>query len=192
MENDYLWDKTGEDKEIEQLENALKSFRYQPTAPPVLPVKIFQPEEKPKFSFFPKAFRFAFAGFACLLMTFISLGIWFQFSGNKIEEIADLSTPIVQPAEVEIPDNSTPINPVAIDKKPFQPKHFTVQKPTNIVFRQNQRKVKANKAVLLTAEEKYAYDQLMLALSITGSKLREVKNKVNSVENSTATIQTLR
>ena len=29
MENDYLWDKTGEDAEIEQLEKTLQVFRYQ-------------------------------------------------------------------------------------------------------------------------------------------------------------------
>ena len=39
MKEDYLWDKTGSDPEIEKLENALKAFRYQETAPPELPAK---------------------------------------------------------------------------------------------------------------------------------------------------------
>ena len=34
----------------------------------------------------------------------------------------------------------------------------------------------------LTEEEKYAYGQLMLALSITGSKLKIVKDTINGVE----------
>ena len=29
MKNNYLWDKTGEDAEIEQLEKTLQVFRYQ-------------------------------------------------------------------------------------------------------------------------------------------------------------------
>ncbi len=36
MKEDYLWDKTGENHEIERLENALKMFRYKETAPPSL------------------------------------------------------------------------------------------------------------------------------------------------------------
>jgi hypothetical protein len=38
----------------------------------------------------------------------------------------------------------------------------------------------------LTAEEKYAYDQLMLALSITGSKLKIVKDKIAGTEDQNA------
>ena len=198
MENDYLWDKTGEDKEIEQLENALKQFRYLPIAPPVLPVKI---EEKSEFSFFPKMFRFALAGFACLAIVFVGLGIWLGVSNDKIEDIADLSQPIVEPVEITIEPTVEPINPEitstpeivrAVEKKPIQPKYVAVSKPTKIVFRQNPPKIKANKPVIeLTAEEKFAYDQLMLALSITGAKLKEVKDKANSIEDSTA-IKTLK
>jgi hypothetical protein len=43
-----------------------------------------------------------------------------------------------------------------------------------------------NPSAALTDEEKYAYDQLMLALSITGSKLKIVKDKVEGVEEQTA------
>jgi hypothetical protein len=201
MENDYLWDKKGEDKEIEQLENALKTFRYQPTAPPVLPVKILQVEEKPKFSFFN--LRFALAGFACLAIMFVGLGIFLNFSDENVAVVEDLSQPIVAP--IEIPNepiirtrsssdlaNRRTVSPFAtargsdfIDKKPIQPKYVAVSKPTRIVFQQTAPKVKPKKEIKLTAEEKFAYDQLMLALSITGEKLKEVKNKANSVEDST-------
>ena len=40
MNNDYLWDKTGEDAEIESLENLLGGLRFQPTAPPALPAAV--------------------------------------------------------------------------------------------------------------------------------------------------------
>lgn len=200
MENDYLWDKTGEDKEIERLENALKSFRYQPTASPVLPVKILQAEEKPKFSFFN--LRFAMAGFACLTILFVGLGIWLNLANNKIGDVADLSQPIVKPIEIqsetivetinpEIP--STPkFNKTVVDKKPIPPKNVVISKPIQIVSRQTTPKVKPTQTIQLTPEEKYAFDQLMLALSITGSKLKEVKDKANSVEETTPTIKSLK
>lgn len=35
---------------------------------------------------------------------------------------------------------------------------------------------------LLTKEERYAYDQLMLALSITSSRLKMVQDKVNGFD----------
>lgn len=194
MENDYLWDKTGEDKEIERLENALKQFRYQPTAPPVLPVKVLQIEEKPKFSFFN--LRFALAGFACLAIVFVGLGIFLRVANDKIGDIADLSQPIVEPTEFPVEPINQPaqatLNPKIIergvDKKQIQTTKFVaVSKPNRIVFRQPAPKVKLQKAVIqLTAEEKYAYSQLMLALSITGEKLKEVKNKANSIEDSLA------
>lgn len=192
MENDYLWDKTGEDKEIERLEGALKQFRYQPTAPPVLPVKILQTEEKPRFSFFN--LRFAVASFASLAILLVGLGIWSQFSNDKIEDVADLSKPIVAPIEIPTEPIVEPkIRPTqrivrVAETKPIQPKSVAIPQPIKIVFRQTKSapKVKPNKAVLLTPEEKYAYDQLMLALSITGKQLKEVKDKANSVEDSLA------
>ena len=41
MNEEYLWNKTGSDAEIEGLENALKAFSYKQTAPPELPAKGF-------------------------------------------------------------------------------------------------------------------------------------------------------
>lgn len=192
MENDYLWDKTGEDKEIERLESALQAFRYQPTVPPVLPIKMLQIEEKPKFSFFN--LRFALAGFACLAILLVGLGIFLNTANDKFVVVEDLSTPIVAPIKIstepivepivkpEIP--STPAMTRVTEKKPIQPKFVTISKPTRIVFYQPAPKAKPNKVIKLTEEEKFAYDQLMLALSITGEKLKEVKNKANSIEDS--------
>jgi hypothetical protein len=54
---------------------------------------------------------------------------------------------------------------------------------TNIQRAQN---IETKKPEALTKEEKYAYDQLMLALSITSSKLKMVKDKVAGVEEKNA------
>lgn len=204
MENDYLWDKTGEDKEIERLENALKSFRYQPTAPPILPAKVLKIEKKPKFSLFPKILRFAVAGTAGLAFGyFVTLGIWYQFFNKKIDNIGEYNQPLVQAANVEKqaqPANSNPNTKpkdaepkivYLVDKKPVQTRTATLIQNTKAVFQQPTRRIRQTKVIHLTKEEKYAYEQLILALSITGSKLKEVKDKANGVDETTATIKSL-
>ena len=198
MKEDYLWDKTGQDTEIERLENALRVFRYQETEPPALPAKIIPFERK-----FPRGFfrlSFAFAAFAALMI--VCFGVWFQFSNNTIEvgkdfaqtkitEIAKDSTETVAPQinnkvseeflvekpkdliveKVEIPKQSVKRNIVKINKTVP-----TVYRPNDLIA----RNIKVKKPdVKLTKEEKYAYDQLMLALSITSSKLKLVSDKVD-------------
>jgi hypothetical protein len=199
MENDYLWDKKGEDKEIEQMETALKSFRYQPISAPLLPVKVLQIEEKPKFSFFTNYFRLAAASFACLLVMIVGAGIYLNISRSKFQTVAEVSQPIANPIKVEVlnsPPDIAPIIKTPTITQPVVKKSVTstfepTVKPTKIAFRQTASKVRPNKAIKLTAEEKDAFDKLMLALSITGETLKEVKDKANSIEETTA-IKSLR
>ena len=80
MKDDYLWDKTGEDAEIQGLENALKAFRYQESEPPALPQKVFTVEKANGRRFFQ--FRFALAAFAAVVAV-LSL-VWFKFADNKM------------------------------------------------------------------------------------------------------------
>jgi hypothetical protein len=65
MKEDYLWNKTGSDAEIEKLENALKAFRFEAQEPPALPTKVTSSDEKRPFSFFKLGFAFAFAASVC-------------------------------------------------------------------------------------------------------------------------------
>lgn len=201
MKEDYLWDKTGQDFEIERLENALKAFRYQETAPPALPAKIIPFEKKSRFSFF----RFSFASAAFAALMFVCFGIWFQVSNNTIEvgkdfaqtkitEIAKDSTETVAPLidkkisdeiQVKKADSFAAVK-VETPKQFVKPGVVKVSKVVPTKIRQNNliaRNVVAKKpALILTKEEKYAYDQLMLALSITGSKLKLVSDKVSGGE----------
>jgi hypothetical protein len=191
MKEDYLWDKTGEDAEIEQLENALKAFRYQETAPPELPAKVFE-IEKPRRFF---QFGFAFAAFASVVV--ILFAVWFQVSSSKIpviERVAEIN-------ESKDANKIDVINPEIAPVKAVEiPKHFS--KPNVVKIRQTVAPVnRVNKFVArnnkvkaptetLTAEEKYAYDQLMLALSVTSSSLKLVKDKVEGIEEKTAVLDT--
>jgi hypothetical protein len=201
MKEDYLWDKTGQDFEIERLENALMAFRYQETAPPALPAKIIPFEKKNRWSFF----RLSFASAAFAAFMFVCLGVWFQFSNKKIEVAKDFSqTQKTETAKVLTDKIALPIDKKVSDEIPFKksgevmvdkvatPKQSikrnivkirksvpTNAQPNNLIA----RNIEAKKPeVKLTKEEKYAYDQLMLALSITSSKLKLVSEKVSGGE----------
>lgn len=188
MKNDYLWDKKGNDDEIERLENALQAFRYQPSAPPIVPQKVLQIEDKPKFSFFSNIFGFAFAGAASLAILTISLGLWISFSTNKTVEVGEVNSSLVESVNVDnqvkvvshLPnvevDTNKQVEPQLIKTKLNKP-----LKPTRAVFRQKTQRVKTDKLNQLTEEEKEAYNQLILALSITGSRLKEVNDKANGI-----------
>lgn len=203
MKEEYLWNKTGTDPEIEKLENALKAFRYQESEPPALPAKMVPFERKSPLRFFQ--FVFAFAGSAALVL--VSLGVWIQFSVNKIENVDSLAQSIVPQINVEIPEeisdeklqNADFVKPADMPftkiniSKPAKRKIVKASRLVPVNTAQNQtiaRKTKIKKpSDDLTEEEKYAYNQLMLALSITGSKLKIVRDKANSIEEQTAILE---
>jgi len=189
MKEDYLWDKTGESPEIERLENALKVFRYQEIAPPALPAKIIPFEKKSPRSFF--RFSFASATFAALMI--VCLGVWLQYSPKKIEVAKDSAETVAPQIDKKFSDEILVKKPddlivekVETPKQSVKRNIVKIRKivPTNV--RQNNliaRNVEAKKpAVKLTKEEKFAYDQLMLALSITSSKLKLVSDRIDGGE----------
>lgn len=208
MKQDYLWDKTGEDPEIEKLENALSAFRYRETAPPELPAKVIPfPNKAPR-----RFFRLSFAFAACAALIIVSLGVWFQFSVSKVEVAKD-STETTAPQKVEkaldeiriengdsltINHDLAVINAGSLIRKHEVSKQSAGRKtikvknvvPVTASFNKNatvaQKSEIRKPEVKLTKEEKYAYDQLMLALSITSSKLKIVKDKVEGVEEQSA------
>lgn len=196
MKQDYLWDKTGADPEIENLENALAVFRYKEIAPPALPAKIIPfKKESPR-----RSFRFAYAIAACTAFLMIGLGVWFQFSTNEIETQENLAQTIQPQIPETIPDAATvehkaPIvnNAETSPKTNIESaKRISALKPVRknkfipAVVRPTEKRagnIQAKKPdVQLTKEEQYAYSQLMLALSITSSKLKLVKDKVEGFE----------
>ena len=196
MKEDYLWDKTGEDAEIQALENALMAFRYAETAPPELPQKVFTLEKEKPRRFF--RFGFAFAAFAAVAVIFFA--VWFQIADSNlptIENIAETTAPksadkTANEKIVQTPDQVAPVRlaetaprSVAKIRRNIAPN----VRPNKPVL----RNIKVKESVeTLTAEEKYAYDQLMLALSITGSKLKIVKDKIDGIEEQNAVIETVK
>jgi len=198
MKEEYLWDKTGEDAEIERLEKALRAFRFQETAPPELPQKVFTVEKEASRRFF--RFGLTFAGFAAAVL--ILSVVWFRAANNTAAIIEPVAEKTGAPANAgKIADTANIQKPesAAVEKSENPP---VAPKPEIVRIRQNSApKTRPQKAVrrnitekqmpdeTLTAEEKYAYDQLMLALSITGSKLRIVKDKINGIEEQNAVLE---
>jgi hypothetical protein len=192
MKEDYLWDKTGQDPEIEQLEIALQTFRYQETVPPdlpALPAKVLRLAEKtPR-----RTFRLAFAFAACAAIFVVALGVWFQISTNKIEITKDSAETSAPQLDTKISDVNPPekqedfIVESVKTPKPFV-KQYIIKPRTAVQAKVRQNNLTARNApikkpaVKLTTEEKYAYDQLMLALAITGSKLKLVTDKIEKTE----------
>lgn len=198
MKEDYLWDKTGEDPDIEKLENALEVFRYKETAPPELPAKVlpFRKEESRQPQ--RRIFSYAMAAAACLAFGVITLGVWLQVLRNNTEIRADL-TETVKP-EITAPPQ-TPIVETKVDlpvENVENPKQFPAQKIAAtrkiVPVKTSRKETKARNAKAarpgekLTKEEQFAYDQLMLALSITSSKFRLVKDKIEGTEEKNAVI----
>ncbi len=196
MKEDYLWDKTGSDPEIEKLENALQAFRYQETEPPAIHAKIVSFEKKAPRGFFQFAFAFA----ACAAFVIVSLGVWFQFSSSKTTVVSNLSETITPQKNAESPkvisdeksDNVFTQKDNSIFTKNEKPKQIAKKKFIKVrkAFPLTNRKSETTEKVIiaknpilsLTKEEKYAYDQLMLALSITSSKLKLVEDKIYGVD----------
>lgn len=182
MNEDYLWDKTGSDPEIQKLENALRGFGYRETSPPQLPAKVVAFNRKPSLMFF----RYGMAAAACLVFFAATFGIWLQFFSGPDKVSIDPADRLNDTQTIHNPAAKDPGPPKSIgDLKPPSKRSFTEAsrpaphiKNRNIAKAQNSRLPKP--AVKLTKEEEFAYEQLKLALSITGSKLKLIKDKVES------------
>lgn len=197
MKEDYLWDGNGRDPQIEKLENALRAFRYVEKAPPALPDNVVSFPQKPARQTSRLKFAAALlAAAACLAFITVSVALWLRGSNENAPQISFVAPP---PIVSEAADEPQIVNPEVLPLKKVESlnqnnvrgvfksaevSRAAVQSNRAITVAGARRHAKNPKpeAVRLTKEERYAYDQLMLALSITSSKLKIVKDKVESVE----------
>jgi hypothetical protein len=179
MNDEYLWNKTGTDADIERLEKALQAFRFEPSEPPALPAKVMPLPERRSFSFFKLGFALAFAA---ALIVVVSI-VWRWTPANHSDRRNEFAKTNGSQS------NSPAPSPVASGTPIMDP---SMPKPAVIRFKQPSttatRAVRftAKKSDKLTPEEKHAYDQLMLALAITSNELKIVKDKINGRDERTA------
>ncbi len=211
MKNDYLWDKTGDDAEIERLENALASLRYR-AAPTSEAAGSLQPQTaaaraaKPARSFSVSrgflSFKFAVGASACAAFLLIVLGVWMRGASEKIN-FADKSAAVVAPVNNALSpiktnvENSidSPIKNIAEDEKSTERKiaaRKIAGRRQTVAASFRRREIKATPLknapakIKFSDEELYAYDQLKRALSIVSSNLKLVKDKAESAETNDA------
>ncbi len=177
MENNYLWDRSGEpDPEIQELEEILGTLRYQPR-PLEIPHHVRIGRRR---SFFP-----TLAIAAAIALCAVLLGLWFGFHRRQ-------SAPVLQarnPQQIEPKVNASPQpQPVPVSK-PVQtaalknPKLAIERRstaPRNLLV-QNQRRATQVRQPALTAEELAEKEQVLVALRLVSAKLNLAQRKTQGV-----------
>jgi len=147
MNDDYLWDKSGEpDPEIQELENILAPLRYQPT-----PLEM--PNESPAMrrrNYFP-----LLAIAATVLIGLVGAGVWLQFRAEESIPPIDAKSVLPVPSVKEEVVTNTDL--------PKKPKSVRRHKQ---VFTNYDRE-----------EALAAKEQVMLALRLASEKLKSVQRR---------------
>jgi hypothetical protein len=155
MNDDYLWDKTGQpDPQIQQLEEILCTLRYQPT-PLAIPDDLRVPQRR---NYLP-----LLAIAASVLLALLAGGIWLRVRSRS-------EAPKTQ-AKVESPTPTPDVTPVLPEKK-------SALNPSPVVAHNRRRNRSASSAVE-RQEALMAKEQLMLALRVTTQKLHLVHTKTS-------------
>jgi hypothetical protein len=190
MNEDYLWDKSGEsDPEIEQLERTLSSLRYKRPAQPLpLPANSRWP--------FRHSFSPALAIAAALVILVLAGGLWFTLHRTNKDErnavAAGKAPEVSQPTQTTSgpPPPVGPVNPTGesvAKKDDGQLLPQSSPSPRRIVRRApaEQRQLRARVQTLKQpsrAEEiargEEAKAKLILALHIASDKLSAVQKKI--------------
>jgi HAMP domain-containing protein len=178
MEDNYLWDRSGEpDPEVQELEEILGTLRYQP-----------RPQEIPRHiqvgrrrSFFP-----AMAIAAVIALFAVLLGLWFGFNRRQAPlSEARNDSQVDQPANkttTPLPSNDQAEKAAVVNR----PKQTRIQEhreaPRNLLAR-NQRR--ATRTVIrqpeLTPEELAEKEQVLVALRLVSYKLNLAQRKTQGL-----------
>jgi hypothetical protein len=179
--DDYLWAKIGSDPEIERLENALSVFRGRDRAEPAANVTPFRPRAR------KSQLAFAYAAAACLLLAALVGSVLLRDPGADDAILAGVpkaeETQVVVPTfdRVVPPKEELSASTTRVAKNAIEQTIVAARTNASVAVRQKAtpKASAATRKQSLTKEEKYAYGQLMLALSITSSNLRLVADKID-------------
>lgn len=181
--DDYLWAKIGSDPEVEQLENALSVFRHREMAERTSVANVVAFPVRAR----RKRFALAYAAAASLLLAALAGSLWLRTSRTddvKLNATRGAKKPVTAP--VPSPDLVAPKKedrsgppPARVSAKRTHIMSVRIGVPTAIRSRTRTKADSESPKPELTKEEKYAYERLMLALSITSSNLRLVADKID-------------
>jgi hypothetical protein len=178
MEDNYLWDRSGEpDPEIQKLEELLGTLRYQPRALEI-PHHIQVGRRR---SFLP-----AIAIAAAIALLAVLLGLWFNFNRRQAPALeAEKPLPVYQPLTPAL-SPVKPDNPPAIAIFVKSPRRTGIEKhraaPRNLEARnQNSMTRTATGQPELTAEELAEKEQVLVALRLVSYKLNLAQRKTQGM-----------
>lgn len=157
MNDDYLWDKTGQpDPQIQQLEEILGTLRYEPK-PLAIPADVRLTRRR---NYFP-----LFAIAASILLAILASGIWLRVRSRN--EVPKDQAQVAPPTQTQTPKQD--FTPVMPEKK------SAANQPS--VVATNRRRRKPVSSAADREEALMAKEQLMLALRVTTQKLHLVHTK---------------
>lgn len=196
MKNDYLWDKSGADAEIERLEQTLSVFAFEPrkfqVEPGVAPQAV---RTRTSMRSWLRSLRpiVAFSVACFLLAVAVGAGlvafVGFVADERRGEAVVAPTQPVgdVVVSHESLREESR-TNPEALDDRAIvrEPVRKRRPAPFRSAFTRQprttaERRKQSTDKLVVTDEEREAYRQLIFALSLTSSKLRLVNNAVNGV-----------
>jgi hypothetical protein len=177
MNNDYLWDRTGTDPEIESLEAQLEGLRFRPSEPPPAPARaIVLVPARPNW-LLRLGLGFAAASAACVALIFalFPTGEALQPVAAIEETPAVVSEPAVRPT---LPLNAEYVKASTIPQRKPKPKKRIKREAKFTPAPAEPRPLPET----FTAEERDAFRQLMTALAVTSENLNIVRDKLNGTD----------
>jgi hypothetical protein len=174
MEDNYLWDRSGEpDPEVQELEEILGTLRYQPR-PLEIPVNVRVDHRR---SFFP-----AMAVAAAMALLAILLGLWFSFNRHQPTPTLEAK----QNPQID-PNRNAPTPQVSPDRQAPAPVAVNSPNPKGTQKRESPRNLLALKKGRgaqtqirqpgLTPEELAEKEQVLIALRLVSAKLNLAQRK---------------
>jgi hypothetical protein len=184
MSDEYLFEKQGSEPEIERLERLLSDYRIQQRVPRIIGDERVA-TTKGWFSWFQFGYALAFASVGIVVAGSIFAVRYVESTGSEVTAVRAVETPeterrLVAPATadqamVDPPQTANNNGPATAPVMTRQPVKRSSRQRSFVAGTVQTRGPR------LTKEEKYAYDQLMVALWITGSKLRVVQDTIDRV-----------
>ena len=179
MNEDYLWDKTGEpDPDVQKLEEVLGVLRYQPN-PLEIPQDLLA--RSPRRNHFP-----ILAIAASVLLALIAAGVWLRVRTQGESQPAQASVAPAPSVEEKTPalERNSPAerNPIAKrdDEENKNQRIEQVRKGGLPPLRRNTKTSPSSLAKREREEALAAKEQVMLALRLTSEKLSLVQKKTQS------------
>jgi hypothetical protein len=188
MNENYLWDRTGEpDPEVQQLEEILGTLRHQ-GRPLEIPADL--QVDRPRSFFRDFGPRLAIA--ATIAMLLLGLGVWLGMRRLQRAQPAHLAvrpkapegssnpSPLLPPKDA---NNEVAVSPTGSDRKSIDVDRHRVSQ--RVVARNSNRlrNQPANNSQLAAREQegRAAKDQLMLALRLASTKLNLAQKKTQNI-----------